>query len=167
MFYVVVLHDTEQIFYLGWSKDYNMAEKYLELREDVDSEDDNIPSPLKYDILMFSDDKFREMQTKITGLGACSEICGLHRGDNKDPIYISDDDFDMVMDSVNGCISQMINYSKDMETALEIFDDKDCEELRKLLKKVRKKLDDSNIDIDEYNLLEHIKWKKAIKRCCL
>lgn len=156
MYYVVCMHDKERSFYLGFSQDKHIAERYMEQRDNCDDRDDH--NGFQYDIIIFSEKKFEEAQMKSNAIGACTEIEKYGKG-----IYLSEDDRDYVCSSLDEGIEDLMKMMENVAVGLSWFDDPEIKKVMKKIKKTRKRIKYLSNPDNAENIYDFIDWKKAIK----
>ena len=167
MVYIVILIDNEygKKFAIGYSKDYNVAEKYKDSRNRIAEKNHNKMRkdelPIYYDIIFMSDQKYEEFRTKITTLYACGEISEVPC---QPGTYISEDDFEFLESALGEFNSEFFYHCKYVKNFLSLFKhkDKDVQKFLKLLKVLKERYDMLNNDDNE--VMKNLDYEKALAK---
>jgi hypothetical protein len=156
MIYAVMMilgEDAEQPnkwYCIAYSDDPHMADKYLELKERIAEKDKNCDTT--YTIRMFSDKVFEYLLSENERFNIASPIEGEYNG-----VYLTESDAEFYADYVLDALNRTKINIEEILPVLKLFDNKECRDMRKKLKKFLDMIKDEN------ELYESIDWEKAMK----
>ena len=145
-------NNRESIFYCGYSSNPNIAQKYLELRQEKDKKDYKV----KYDIIMMSDEKFETLRKKDPALYLASEIDQIADGS-----YVSDSDYEVIEQSLAEKVSDMQYHFRESIKVLKLFNDKECRKLAEDMKKLIKRIDK---DYEGEDFWDKVDYERVVKK---